>query len=891
MVTNHTVCFVTRVTKQTVCFITLLAGCATATPRPGEGRPVIDLSGEWEFRMDPEDRGRAEKWFEPGAVFDRKIRVPGAWNAQGVSFESEKLLREYEQRRLNGSNLPGVDRESEKLFSVFPGPAWYRRTIEIPADWQGKVPWLVFGGVHRYADAWVNGEFAGSHTCYLTPFRIDLSRWAQPGGKATVAVRVDARRNKAVDPLMGCMDTLDFLYISWGGIQRPVTLEARGPSAIENLFAIPHVAESSVEVRVEPAMPVGIEVLDADGSVVARGDSPLRIPDAKLWSPSSPYLYTLRVTVPGDGAVTTRFGMREFKVEGGKFLLNGRPIFLRGYGDDCIFPNSVGPTADKEEYRRRLSIARSYGFNYVRHHSWMPPPEYLDLADEMGMMVQPEFPIAYRWDLPATAEAKKARLDQWREMIQLNRNHPSIVAWCMGNELYDSFPEAPEMYRIAKETDPTRVVIDSDGCTFKHKDRATLDFLVVQFGEGGSIGFGDGKYTLPADLRKPVICHEMGYFVTLHDLSQIDLFNGGLRPYWLLNTRELAAKQGVTAEYPKWLEASYKLQAVCLKTNIEAARRSSLGGMSVWLFQDYPNCAEGVVDMFWRPKALTAPQFRQFNAPTVLLLDAPRRSFRAGETVELKILVSRFEELPMTKADLHWELKGSVDGRVKDLKVGFDGVQELATVTLEMPKTREARRFTFRTILTADESVWNEWPLWVFPEPTMAKPENVMVTPKLDAETIDQLEKGGRVLLLDPEPLFQTEKTNYRLSSWDGGGPSGTVIDRDHPALRAMPNDGWADLHFYPLIQGSKTVFLDPLPVKVKPIVRCIDRPNRLANRAYLFEVAVGKGKLLVSGFNVSKEEPATTFLLDQLKGYASGPDFAPTVEIPAVWLRGRLKK
>src|SRR5438046_119498 len=86
---------------------------------------------------------------------------------------------------------------------------------------------------------------------------------------------------------------------------------------------------------------------------------------------------------------------------------------------------------------------------------------------------------------------------------------------------------------------------------------------------------------------------------------------------------------------------------------------------------------------------------------------------------------------------------------------------------------------------------------------------------------------------------FFSEKTNYRLSSWDGGGPSGTIVERDHPALRAMPNDGWCDLQFYPLIQGSKTVLLDSLPAKITPIVRCIDRPNRLANRAYLFEVAV----------------------------------------------------
>src|SRR4029434_1982930 len=129
-----------------------------------ERRLSIDLSGEWEFRMDPEDQGRAGKWFESDTPFDRKIKVPGAWNAQGVGYESESLLRDYEQKQLNTQGVPGStlgpDRESERLFSVFRGPAWYRRTIEIPASWQGRVTWLVFGGAHRFADVWVNGHFA-----------------------------------------------------------------------------------------------------------------------------------------------------------------------------------------------------------------------------------------------------------------------------------------------------------------------------------------------------------------------------------------------------------------------------------------------------------------------------------------------------------------------------------------------------------------------------------------------------------------------------------------------------------------------------------------------------------------------------------------------------------
>ena len=106
-----------------------------------------------------------------------------------------------------------------------------------------------------------------------------------------------------------------------------------------------------------------------------------------------------------------------------------------------------------------------------------------------------------------------------------------------------------------------------------------------------------------------------------------------------------------------------------------------------------------------------------------------------------------------------------------------------------------------------------------------------------------------------------------------------------------MPTDGWCDLQFYSLIQGSKTVLLNSLTSGIQPLVRCIDRPTRLADRAYLFEAVIGRGKLLVSGFNferaINAGDPAGVFLLDQLVRYALGPDFAPVISLSEEALKG----
>jgi hypothetical protein len=655
------------------------------------------------------------------------------------------------------------------------------------------------------------------------------------------------------------------------------------------------------------------------------------IPAPKHWSPKTPHLYTARVRLLSDEATldarSVRFGMRELKVADGQFMLNGRPIFLRGYGDDCIFPNTISPPADKAEFKRRLGLAREYGFNYVRHHSWTPPEEYLDAADELGMMVQPEFPFAYRWDLPTTAEAKRSALAQWQALIRLHRNHPSVVVWCMGNEQYDSFDLAPEMYAAAKRLDPSRLVIDSDGCGFNHKDRRTLDFLVVQFGEGHSIGHYDGKYNLPAELDKPVVAHEMGYFVTLPDLAQLDFFKSGLRPYWLIQARDLAARKDLLPVYPDWLAASYRLQAASLKSNLEAARRSRLSGTSVWLFQDYPNCAEGVVDMFFRPKGVTPEKFRKFNAPTVLLLDTPRRSWRSFESMTLKFLISRFEDAPSDNASLRWQLKHDnqvvASGLQERIAVSDHGVQELAPVKVDLPVFPRAAQLKLVAELTdTNGPAENAWNLWVFPSELLARASgkvrcagleavrknypwmlghdeasglsetDLLVTAQASPEMVDYLNAGGRVLLLEPEPVFAVEKTNFRLSSWDGGGPSGTIVHAQHAALRDLPTEGWCDLQFYSLIQGSKTILLDGLAAGIEPLIRCIDRPTRFAERAYLFEATVGRGQLLVSGFNFARaleaKDPAAVFLFDRLLRYALGPDFSPRASLPKEALAGK---
>ena len=202
---------------------------------------------------------------------------------------------------------------------------------------------------------------------------------------------------------------------------------------MEDVFAMPKVAPSQVVLRTTVTNPGGVSsedlTLEAEVQLVAPSfqmaepwedtpatasmpisspasdgtplqlDVPVHIPHVRLWTPDTPFLYTARVKLKQRAQVldelTVRFGMREIAATGNKLLLNGKPLYLSGYGDDATEPITGMLPSDKELYRRRLSLMRSLGFNFVRHHSCVPHDEYLDAADEVGMLVQPEAGMAY----------------------------------------------------------------------------------------------------------------------------------------------------------------------------------------------------------------------------------------------------------------------------------------------------------------------------------------------------------------------------------------------------------------------------------------------------------------------------------------------------------------
>lgn len=409
-------------------------------------RDSIPLGGEWDFYTDVGEASLAEVKTPPA-----KIAVPGAWQAQGFGTPGGSIP----------SSVLGADMTpASYLRHNLTARCLYVRSVAVPAAWQGQRVFLCVRRAYRYVDAMVNGKKVGDYEGFSSPFEFEITDAVKVGADNQIVIGVDNRAREGRDTV-----GMANYFTNTGGFGGPVTLEARPPDWIQDVFAMPKIAAAQAQLRVTlqssgaawtPGWSVAAEIApwDAAGKAMAPAgkaeadlaaggakemtlDLPVVLSPMRLWTQDDPFLYVATVRLLHRGKIvdvrTVRFGMREITADGTRLRLNGQPLYLAGYGDDATEPLTGMPPWDKEVYLKRLRMMRSYGFNFVRHHSHFPHDEYLDAADETGMLVQGEAGMAYVKFWP---KAHDLFTKEWPHLITAFRNHPSVWAWCTGNEFF-----------------------------------------------------------------------------------------------------------------------------------------------------------------------------------------------------------------------------------------------------------------------------------------------------------------------------------------------------------------------------------------------------------------------------------------------------------------------
>ena len=889
-------------------------------------RARIDLDGAWDFRLDPRDQGEAGGWHSAGVPFPRTLTVPGAWQAQGIGEPKGPLRHDYS------------------------GVAWYRRSVDVPAGWRGKTMRLRIGGAHRYTTLFVNGRRIGQHRGFSAPFTFDVTDAIRPGEPNLFALKIEnpgevprenPREQKPVHPT-GMLNYLG----NWGGIYGHVELQATAPTWIEHVYVRPDVerrlARFVLTVRHRGSEPfagdarvsVAGVTSDARASVKAgpggrvEVDLTLPMPDARLWSPEDPHLHTAVITLSTgrreEDRVEQRFGMRQLQTRGNVLLLNGRPLYLRGYGDDNIEVLTGFPPASRDVYLERLRQVRAFGFNAVRFHSMTPAEGFFEAADEVGLFVMAELPAAYTQYVLPHREFYRRELE---DVVMAYRNRPSLLSIAFGNEFNldwlatdadkQRFLETVnDFYQLARSLHPDGLFLSNDGYVMRPTD------LVSHFGGG-----------LP---DVPVVKHEFGeYYCSLPDITLIDRFTGVVDPVWLHEKKRWVDAQGLSTEYDQYVRNSQRLQHLGRKYQIERVRRQrGVTGYHYWLIVDFPggtgegdSWAEGWFDYFWRPKGITPRDGQTINSAVLPMIgaDVGSRVVWSDTPRTVDVHVSNYGSSDLARAPLKWRLTAggetlaAGDARI-DVAMGH--VDRVAQVTLGPIGGREPRKLELE--VEVDGAHANTWPFWSVPRADLSSGADVpvystvrwdtirrlfpfvqqglppagsdalLLTPSLDEAALDHLQRGGRVWVMAEGGRTRSRAEVAFFPA--AGGALGTVV-RDHLALGGVPHDGFGDLLFFNLMDGAVPVPLDSWPTALKPIVGGIRTTSSflstskdLSRVGYAFDVKVGSGRLLVTSLrfreHFDEAYPEAIYLFDRMLRYAAGGEFAPAVEVGAEQLQ-----
>jgi len=843
-----------------VC-LALQLGCGSLSA----ARPQLDLTGAWGFYPDVGDSALEGVTVKPG-----RIVVPGAWQAQGYGRPGGAIP---------ASLLDARASPADHLRHNLTARCLYARVVEVPASWKGRRVFLVVRRVYACADVSVNGKRIGDWEGFCSPFEFDVTDAITLGARNQIVIGVDNRPHPGRDTY----GTANWVG-NWGGLGGAVYLEARSPDWLDDVFAMPRITEAQVQLRVtvrtaRPDWPATLAIQaevapwHATGrSIAPTGrarrpvppggagemtfDLPVAMTSPRLWSPEDPFLYVATVRLVSGGQALderqVRFGMRQITAQGRKLFLNGRPLYLCGYGDDATEPITGMLPADKGLYRKRLALMRSLGFNYVRHHSAVPHDEYLEAADEVGLLVQPEAGMAYTKFWPSGHPLFEK---EWPHIIRAFRNHPCIWAWCTGNELFlrelpereagrgsgftrqDALALMERAYRQAKALDPTRLVHASDGGT-------PQEFTDV---------FSSG----PSDKLdpKPRLLHEYGaYTCSLPDLSLIPRLNGVIRPLTYERAERYVRQRGLGQVYPRLYQSSLRMRADAQKHYMEAAKASGdNNGYSFWLGVDFPDSPEGcwdegVLNQLWEPKPCLTNNLPDFTGSTVLLTTAglDARSFYSGETKRVGLRLWHYGARPIQKARLAWRLregdKTLKSGETSGISCGPGETESLGEAVLDGLSAARPQYVTLQVELRQAGRLMtrNAWEFYAYPRVgrsealpgvySEAGPVPGAVEMKADAPIPEDLRllitrrlkrdrhaaflgRGNAAVLLLGAGGFKETRAGYFLNQ--NGGAFGGIIE-DHPVFASIPHEGRLHPGLYQLIAGGGMLDAESMPAALR---------------------------------------------------------------------------
>ena len=659
---------------------------------------ITDLSGRWDACLDKNKRTLSPE------LFPDSIILPDSTS----------------NARLGELNTSDIEYGCLTDMHKFEGYAWFRRSIEITPEMEGKSLCLFLERT-RMTAVYIDGRECRFGNSLCSPHRFYL------GGLSVGTHELVIRVANCDYPTGGGHMTSRDTQTNWNGLLGRLELQCYNAYP-EAVYLLPDITAKTLTVRTEingadngNAQLRAYDESKEYGSLSADyADGILECvmqlsEDVPLWDEYSPNLLKLDIAI-GEDLRTVTFGMRERKGDGMKLLVNGRETFLRGKHDGMVFPKTGYAPTDVDSWLEVFRTAKEYGINHYRFHTCCPPEAAFTAADIMGIYMQPELPF---WGtIPDEfGEEHNYLRDEGFRILREFSHHPSFVMMSMGNELWGSKERLNELMAGYRAVCPDKMYVCGSNnyqfvpCVLEEDDffsgvRLDRDRLIrgsyamcdapqghIQVGEPNSIhnydplineskaldsmGGGEIMIQYGTEMKKvsaddsdvlipdvPVISHEVGQFAMYPDFNEIDKYTGPVRHTPFESYRDGLREKGLYDKWEDFFHASGKLSAACYRDDIETAVRSrQMSGFQLLDIQDFPGqgvATVGILNTFMENKGHVTPEeWRRYCGSSVVLANLPRFVFTAGEEILCGLLTSSTEP-NFAPESVSWRV--SVDG-------------------------------------------------------------------------------------------------------------------------------------------------------------------------------------------------------------------------------------
>ena len=529
------------------------------------------LDGEWRFNWAPDPDSRPVG-FQVKEYDDSSwdlIKVPSNWNIEGIGKDGSQ---KYGTPIYVNVNVPwwkevkpgdwrlGVMRTPPENWTMFKARnevGSYRRSFEIPAEWEGKRIFIDFDGVDSFFYLWVNGRYVGFSKNSRNLAQFDITGHIEPGENI---VAVEVYRDSDGSNL----EAQDMFRLP--GIFRTVALEAKPMVAVRDIRVTPSMTSLKVEAEITGASKgetltyrLYEDVLYSDENVLVAeygNQGPAAVldyPGAKPWSAEAPHRYTLVGELKDASGRTldifsTIVGFREVCIDGPFFFLNGQPVKLRGVNRHETEP-SMGHAVTREVMEEDIRLMKRANINHVRNSHYPDAPYWYYLCDKYGIYLMDEANIEshhYRYgdaSLSHPVEWRDAHVARMTEMVSANYNHPSILIWSMGNEAGPG-KNFEYTYAAARAIDPMRPIqyernndISDIGCS---------QYPGVKWVQRVATGDADVKYPYHINEFAHSMGNALGNFAQYwKSIDSTDYFIGGAVWDWVDQSLWNYTKDGV----------------------------------------------------------------------------------------------------------------------------------------------------------------------------------------------------------------------------------------------------------------------------------------------------------------------------------------------------------